>query len=140
MAYDDNNVFARIIRGELPCHKVLEDETTLAFLDVSPGGRGHTLVLPKARARNIFDIDDAALAALVVRVRRVARAVHRAFGSDGVSIQQFNEEAEGQSVFHLHFHVVPRWEGIPLRISAARTAERPEALAEQAALIRAALQ
>lgn len=139
MSYDDNNVFARIIRGELPSHKVYEDDATLAFLDLTPASRGHTLVLPKARARNILDIDDAALSALIVQVRRIAIAVRKAMNAEGVTIRQFNEPAAGQTVFHLHFHVIPRWDGVPIRPEGG-VSEKKETLAEQAALIRAALQ
>lgn len=114
MDYDPNNIFARIIRGDLTCHKVWEDADTLAFMDIMPMTRGHVLVLSKAPARNLFDIADADLKALIVAVRRTAAAVTAAFACDGVTVQQFNEEAGGQSVFHLHFHVLPRWLGKPL--------------------------
>jgi histidine triad (HIT) family protein len=139
MAYDDNNVFARIIRGELPSHKVLEDEMTLAIMDITPVSRGHTLVMPKARARNILDIDDGTLSTLITRVRRVAVAAQKAMKSEGVTIRQFSEPAAGQTVFHMHFHVIPRWDGVPMRPEGG-AAEKKETLAEQAALIRAALQ
>ncbi|MCW5697726.1 MAG: HIT family protein [Bauldia sp.] len=115
MAYDPDNIFAKILRGELPAHKVYEDDATLAFMDIMPISRGHVLVLSKAPARNILDIDAADLARVVAVVQRVARAAKEALGADGVTIQQFNEPAGGQTVFHLHFHVVPRWEGQPLR-------------------------
>ncbi len=138
LAYDDTNVFARILRGELPSYKVYEDATTLAFLDIMPTTRGHTLVLPKARVAQLYDIGDADLAALMSTVRRVARAARRAFAADGISLAQFNEAAGGQSVFHLHFHVQPRWEGVPLRPHGAVKAD-PAALAADAALLRAAM-
>jgi histidine triad (HIT) family protein len=109
--YDPGNVFARILRGELPAARVFEDEHVLAILDAFPQARGHTLVLPKAAARNLFDIDPEALRELVARVQQVARAVHEALEPDGITISQFNGAAGGQSVFHLHFHIIPRWEG-----------------------------
>lgn len=112
--YDEGNIFARILRGELPAAKVFEDEHALAILDVFPQSHGHTLVLPKQPARNLLDIEPEALAALIGRVQRVARAVHDALQPDGLTISQFNGAAGGQSVFHLHFHVIPRWEGRPL--------------------------
>ena len=113
MSYDDSNVFAKILRGELPAHKVYEDEQTLAFMDIMPRGKGHTLVIPKTPARNILDATPEQLAACMATVQRIARAVMKAFDAPGVTIQQFNESAGGQVVFHLHFHVLPRWEGVP---------------------------
>ena len=115
MAYDTNNVFAKILRGEIPAHKVLEDDDVIVFMDVMPQGPGHTLVVPKAASRNLLDADPAVLAKLLPTVQRVARAVKDAFAADGVSIFQYNEPAGGQSVFHLHIHVVPRFEGVPLK-------------------------
>ena len=114
-AYDDANIFAKILRGEIPCAKVFEDERTLAFMDVMPQGDGHTLVIPKARARTLFDLAPDDLAALMPRVQRVAAAARAAFDADGLTLLQFNEPAGGQSVFHLHVHVIPRFEGVPLR-------------------------
>lgn len=113
-AYDPDNIFARILRGELPAARVFEDDHALAFLDLFPQSRGHTLVLPKAPARNLLDIESHALRELIVRVQRVARAVREAVQPDGLTISQFNGAAGGQSVFHLHFHIIPRWEGRPL--------------------------
>ena len=115
MAYDTNNVFAKILRGEIPAHKVFEDDDVIVFMDVMPQGPGHTLVVPKAASRNLLDADPAVLAKLLPTVQRVARAVKDAFAADGVSIFQYNEPAGGQSVFHLHIHVVPRFEGVPLK-------------------------
>ncbi len=138
MVYDDSNVFARILRGELPSYKVFEDDATLAFLDIMPIAEGHTLVLPKARAVNLYDIGDDDLAAMMKSVRRVARAAKSAFGADGVMLQQFSEAAAGQSVFHLHVHVVPRREGVPLLRHGA-TREKPEVLQANAERLRAAL-
>lgn len=112
--YDDGNIFAKILRGEIPCAKVYEDEVAIAFMDVMPQGEGHTLVVPKAKARNILDIGPEDLQALIVRVQKVARAVQAAFSADGLTIFQFSEPAGGQTVFHLHFHVLPRFEGVPL--------------------------
>jgi histidine triad (HIT) family protein len=113
--YDTQNVFAKILRGELPCHKVHEDERTLVIMDIMPRADGHVLVLPKNPSRNIFDVAPEHLAATMETVRKTAAAVKKAFGADGVTIQQFNESAGGQVVFHLHIHVIPRREGVPLR-------------------------
>lgn len=109
--YDPENPFAKILRGELPCARVFEDDHALAFLDLYPQSRGHTLVLPKAPARNLLDIEEDALRELIVRVRRVALGVRAALRPDGLTISQFNGAAGGQSVFHLHFHIIPRWTG-----------------------------
>lgn len=114
MSYDPNNVFAKILRGEIPTHKVLEDDDVVVFMDVMPQAAGHTLVVPKAPSRNLLDADGAVLAKLLPVVQKVARAVKTAFAADGISIFQYNEPAGGQSVFHLHIHVVPRHEGVPL--------------------------
>ncbi len=113
--YDSQNVFAKILRGELPCHKVYEDERTLVIMDIMPRADGHVLVLPKAPSRNILDVAPDDLAAVMETVRKTAAAVRKAFDADGVTIQQFNESAGGQVVFHLHVHVIPRREGVPLR-------------------------
>ena len=137
-SYDPNNIFAKILRGELPCYKVYEDDKTFAFLDIMPRAPGHTLVLPKAPSRNLLDADPETLSALIVRVQRIARAVKEAFDCDGVTIRQFNEPAGGQTVFHLHFHILPRWEDLPLKPHGGDP-EKPEVLAEQAAKIRRAI-
>ena len=113
--YDPNNIFARILRGEAPCVKVYEDDVSLAFMDVMPRTEGHTLVIPRAPARNLFDIDAQDLARFMPSVQKVARAVMAGMKAEGLSVQQFNEEAGGQQVFHLHFHVLPRWPGVSLR-------------------------
>jgi histidine triad (HIT) family protein len=139
MAYDPNNVFARILRGEIPAHKVHEDAHTLAFMDVMPQAEGHTLVIPKAPAENIFDLPPEALAATILTTQRVARAVRKAFGAPGILIAQLNGPEAGQSVFHLHFHVVPRREGLDLRFHARDMAE-PGLLAAHAERVRAALE
>ena len=137
-AYDDSNVFAKILRGELPAHKVYEDDQTLAIMDVMPRGDGHCLVIPKQPARNILDIDPQSLAAVAHTTQVVARAVVKAFDADGVTIQQFNESAGGQVVFHLHVHILPRFEGIALR-SHTGEMEKPEVLAANAETIKGAL-
>jgi len=138
MTYDDNNVFAKILRGELPCHKVYETEHVLAFMDIMPRGEGHVLVVPKAKARNIFDAKPDDLAELAKAVQIVARATKEAFAADGLTIQQFNESAGGQVVFHLHVHVIPRFEGVPLKPHTGQM-EANDVLAEHAERIRAAL-
>lgn len=138
MAYDDTNIFARILRGELPAHKVYEDEAVVAFMDVMPQGQGHTLVVPKAPSRNLLDADPAMFGALFSAVQKVALAVRKAFSADGVTIQQFNEIAAGQSVYHLHVHVLPRFDGVPLKPHTGAM-EKPEVLADNAEKIRAAL-
>src|SRR5262249_17109533 len=112
--YDPNNIFAKILRGELPCHKVYEDERTIAFLDIMPRAPGHTLVVPKSPARNILDIGPDDLAHVAKITQKIARAAVNVFSADGITIQQFNEPAGGQVVFHLHVHVIPRKEGVAL--------------------------
>ncbi len=114
-AYDDNNIFAKILKGEIPSYRVYEDEHTVAFMDVMPQSPGHTLVVPKAPSRNIFDADPAALQQAITVVQKIAVAVREAFDADGVYIAQFNEPPAGQTVFHLHFHVIPRLEGVALK-------------------------
>jgi histidine triad (HIT) family protein len=138
MAYDTNNVFARILRGEIPAHKVYEDEHTLAFMDVMPQADGHTLVIPKAAAENLLDLAPAALSATILTTQRIARAVARAFDSPGILVAQLNGREAGQTVFHCHFHVVPRRQGIELRFHSRDMAD-PQVLAEHAARVRAAL-
>jgi histidine triad (HIT) family protein len=137
VAYDPDNVFAKILRGELPCHKVYEDEAALAFMDIMPRGDGHVLVIPKTPARGLLDIDAAALGQLIKRVQHVAKAATAAFDADGLTIQQFNESAGGQVVFHLHFHILPRWEGVALKPPG--TMGDQERLKAHAEKIRAAL-
>lgn len=139
MSYDTDNIFARILRGEIPCHKVHEDEHTLAFMDVMPQADGHTLVIPKAPSRNLLDADPAMLGVLMASVQKVANAVRKAFGAEGMLIQQFNEPAAGQTVFHLHFHVLPRSAGVSLRPHSGKMADHA-LLARHAELIRAALE
>ena len=138
MSYDSNNVFARLLRGEIPSHTVYEDEHTLAFMDVMPQADGHALVIPKAEAENLFDLPGPALAATILTTQRVARAVQKAFAAPGILIAQLNGPAAGQSVFHLHFHVLPRHEGLDLRFHARDMAD-PKLLAAHAARVRTAL-
>ena len=114
-AYDSNNIFAKILKGEIPSYRVYEDEHTVAFMDVMPQSPGHTLVLPKSPSRNMLDADPASLQHAISVVQKVAIAVREAFDADGVYIAQFNEPAAGQTVFHLHFHVIPRHEGVALK-------------------------
>ncbi len=113
--YDPNNIFAKILRGEAPCMRIFEDEVSLAFMDVMPRAEGHTLVIPKVPARNLFDIEPEDLVRFMPSVQKVAHAVRDGMKAEGISLQQFNEVAGGQQVFHLHFHVLPRWTGVPLR-------------------------
>ena len=167
MAYDTNNVFARILRGEIPAHKVFEDDRTIAFMDVMPQADGHALVIPRHPAENLFDLPAEHLEATIRTTQRVARAVKKAFEAPGIMIAQLNGPAAGQSVFHVHFHVVPRHAGIEMtcsprvsrcptksvpptsRRNAAATAEGiphardmadPARLSEHAERVRAALQ
>jgi histidine triad (HIT) family protein len=135
--YEDTNVFAKILRAEMPAHKVFEDDVAFAFMDIMPRADGHTLVIPKAPCRNLLDIAPADLSALMPRVQKVARGVRQAMRADGLTLQQFNEEAGGQIVFHLHFHILPRWSGVALRPPG--NMEKPEILAAHAETIRAAL-
>jgi histidine triad (HIT) family protein len=137
-AYDQTNIFAKILRGEIPCHKVYEDEKSLAFLDIMPRAPGHVLVIPKAPARNILDIAPDDLAHVMKIAQRIAKVSVDVFGADGVTLQQFSESAGGQVVFHLHVHVIPRKEGIALKPPAS-VKEAPDVLKEQAAKLSAAL-
>lgn len=114
-AYDDSNIFAKILRGEIPSVKLYEDDHTLAFMDVMPQAPGHLLVIPKQGSRNLLDADPAVLSNLLPVVQKLARAAKEAFDADGVYVAQFNEPAAGQTVFHLHFHVIPRHEGAALK-------------------------
>jgi histidine triad (HIT) family protein len=137
-AYDPNNIFAKILRGELPCYKVYEDDKALAFLDIMPRAPGHVLVLPKAPARNILDVAPDDLTHVVKVAQKIAKVSVEMFGADGVTLQQFSESAGGQVVFHLHVHVIPRQEGIALKPPAS-VKEDPQVLKEQAARLMAAL-
>ena len=137
-AYDNNNVFAKILRGEFPCHKVYEDDHVLAFLDIMPRAPGHTLVIPKAPARNILDIRIEDYLHVARATHKIAAAAKKAFHADGITIQQFNETAGGQVVFHLHAHVMPRHEGTALLPPASRK-EDGRVLEANAAKLKAAL-
>lgn len=137
-AYDSNNVFAKILRGELPAAKIYEDDDTLAFMDIMPRGPGHALVVPKRPARNILDIEPDSLSAVIRTAQKIAKASKLAFGANGVTVQQFNEQAGGQVVFHLHVHVIPRFEGVALKPPGGPM-EKPDVLAEAADKIKAAL-
>ena len=136
--YDDQNVFAKILRGEIPCHKVLESQRTLAFLDIMPRSPGHTLVIPKAPARGIFDIPADDLADVARTAQTIALAAAKAFDAEGIILQQFSEAASGQVVFHLHMHVMPVRAGIELLPAQSRP-EDPEVLRDNAAKLIAAL-
>ena len=138
LPYDPTNIFARILRGELPAHKVYEDEDTLAFMDIMPRGDGHALVIPKQPSRNVLDVDAESLAAVMRTVQKVARASVKAFGADGVTVQQFNEPAGGQVVFHLHVHVIPRFDGVVLKPHTGQMEDQAK-LAASAEKLRAAL-
>lgn len=138
MAYDNDNIFAKILRGEMPAYTVYENADCLAFMDVMPQSAGHTLVLPKAAAENLFDLDETAAAKLIISVQHVARGVKAAFVPDGIKLLQFNGPVAGQTVFHFHMHIVPCYEGrTPARH--ARTMAPAEILEEHAAKIRNAL-
>ncbi len=138
-AYDQNNIFAKILRGELPCYKVYEDERAFVFLDIMPRAAGHALVIPKNPARNVLDVAPEDLAHVMTVAQKVAKAGMQAFDADGVTIQQFNESAGGQVVFHLHVHVIPRKEGVMLKPPASEK-EKPETLATQAKKLAEAMQ
>ncbi|MBB3394377.1 MULTISPECIES: HIT family protein [unclassified Rhizobium] len=137
-AYDSNNIFAKILRGEIPSHRIYEDEHTVAFMDVMPQAPGHVLVVPKAASRNILDADPAVLVQTIPVVQKIANAVKEAFDANGVLVCQFNESAAGQTIFHLHFHVIPRYEGMALRPHSGQM-EDNTVLAANAEKIRAEL-
>ena len=122
--YDDQNVFAKILRGEMPCFRLYEDADTLAFMDIMPRADGHCLVIPKKAARNILDVDADSMAAVMRTVQKLSHAVMTAFAADGVTIQQFNESAGGQVVFHLHVHVLPRHAGVSLKPHTGEMADK----------------
>ncbi len=136
--YDDNNIFAKILRGEIPSYKIFEDDRTFAFLDVMPRSHGHTLVIPKARATGFTDITDQDLANLMRTVQTLAPLVVEGIGAEGFMLQQFNGLAAGQTVFHLHIHIVPRWADQSLRAH-GQTMEDQDVLAANAEKIRAAV-
>jgi histidine triad (HIT) family protein len=136
ITYDPENIFAKILRGKIPAHKVYEDEHVLAFMDIMPRADGHVLVIPKEPARNILDIAPDVLSSLVIGVQKVAIAVKAAMNADGLTIQQFTESAGGQVVFHIHFHVIPRFEGVPMMPHSGQMAD-PDVLKVNAQRIRA---
>jgi histidine triad (HIT) family protein len=137
-SYDPNNVFAKILRGELPAYKIFEDDKVFSFLDIMPRAPGHTLVIPKSPVRNLLDIEPDDLGHLIKATQTIARAVVNVFGADGLTIQQFNEPAGGQVVFHLHIHVIPRKMGVALKPPAS-VKEDPAVLSDQALRLIAAL-
>ncbi len=137
-AYDSANIFAKILRGEIPCHKVYEDADALVFMDVMPQSTGHALVVPKAASRNLLDADAARLGHLMQLVQNIAVAAKTAFAADGITIMQFNEPAGGQTVFHLHIHVIPRFDGVPLKPHSGQM-EDAAVLAANAEKLKAAL-
>ena len=114
MPYDPNNIFAKILRGEIPCVKIYEDAKTLAFMDVMPEAEGHVLVVPKEPAENILDLSPEGLAAMMATTQKLAKAVDKALEPDGILLKQYNRAAAGQSIFHVHVHIVPRWDGVPM--------------------------
>ncbi len=132
MTYDPDNIFGKILSGAIPAHKVYEDADVLAIMDVFPQSRGHTLVIPKAPSRNLLDADPQVLSALMPTIQKLARAVVAATGADGFRLVQFNEEASGQTVFHLHFHIIPAYVGHELARHAAGTRADDAELAQLA--------
>jgi histidine triad (HIT) family protein len=135
--YQPDNIFAKILRGELPAHKVFEDDVAVAFLDIMPQSPGHTLVVPKLASRGLLDFPADGWGPFMGRVQLVAAAVKKGMDAEGLSVRQFEGAAGGQTVFHLHFHVLPRWEGVALRRH-ADSVEKPDVLKAHAAKIRAA--
>jgi histidine triad (HIT) family protein len=123
MAYDPNNIFAKIVRGEAPCFKVYEDDKTLAFMDIMPQAEGHTLVIPKEGAESIFDLSPDGAAALIKTTKKIAAAVKEVTKSPGIMLAQLNGQAAGQTVYHIHFHVIPRSGGIDLKLHAREKAD-----------------
>jgi histidine triad (HIT) family protein len=136
--YDPNNIFAKILRGEIPSHKIYEDDDALAFMDVMPQVDGHCLVIPKTPSRGLDDAEASTLAKLMPIVQKVARAAVKAMNADGFQIRQYNEAAGGQTVFHLHFHILPMKEGVPMKPHSGQMADH-SMLAEQAKRMRSAL-
>ena len=138
MTYDPDNIFAKILRNEIPSTRVYEDDATLVFMDIMPRADGHCLVIPKTPCRNLLDATPDQLSAVMATVQKLSRAVMTAFDAEGVTVQQFNEAAGGQEVFHLHFHVLPRHSGISLRAPGQMGDQ--DAIAAHAQAIRAALE
>ena len=139
MAYDSNNIFAKILRGEVPSVKVYENDKTLAFMDVMPQADGHTLVIPKEPAENIFELSPEGAAAMMETTQKVAKAVKKGLDAPGIMIFQLNGKPAGQSVLHVHFHIVPRSKGVDLKLH-ARGMENPDTLKGFAEKIKAALE
>jgi len=137
--YDDQNIFAKIIAGEAPAIKIFEDDVAVAFMDIFPQSPGHCLVVPKEPARNLLDLSDDMAAKAIQSVQKLARAVEAALQPDGIVVTQFNGAPAGQTVFHLHFHIIPRWEGKPLGRHASGGMASTEELEPIAKRIRAAL-
>lgn len=137
--YDPENIFAKILRGEMPCVKVYEDEHVISFMDIFPQAPGHTLVVPREPVRNALEMSDGALQATIVRVKRIARAVKTALAPDGIVITQFNGAPAGQTIFHVHFHIIPRQDGVALGAHGGGQANMDE-LKDQAARIAAAIE
>ncbi|HPG88419.1 MAG TPA: HIT family protein [Hyphomicrobium sp.] len=138
MSYDSQNIFAKILRGEIPSHTVYEDADAVCFMDVMPQGPGHALIVPKAPSRNMLDADPVVLAKILPLVQKIAIASKSAFGADGITVMQFNEPAGGQTVFHLHYHVIPRFDGVPLKPHTGKM-EDGAVLAANAEKLKAAL-
>src|ERR1700760_2107619 len=138
MPYDNNNIFAKILRGEIPSVKIYEDAKTLAFMDVMPEAEGHVLVVPREGAQDILDLSADGLSAMMATVQRVARAVDKALAPDGILLKQYNRAPAGQSIFHVHFHIVPRWEGVALAPH-GKAMVKPDVLEPIAAKIRATI-
>ncbi|MBV2144611.1 HIT family protein [Falsochrobactrum sp. TDYN1] len=136
--YDNDNIFAKILRGEIPSTRVYETEHVLAFMDVMPQGTGHTLVVPKTPSRNLLDAKPETLVEAIQAVQKIANAVKKAFNADGITVMQFNEPASGQTVYHLHFHVIPRFEGVALKPHSGQM-EDPAVLSANAKKIIASL-
>ncbi len=124
MTYDPQNIFAKILRGEIPAHKIYEDEHAFAFMDVMPQTEGHCLVIPKTASRGLLDADPTVLAHLMVTVQKVAAAAVKATNADGFQLRQYNESAGGQTVFHLHFHILPMKEGVSLKPHSGNMADQ----------------
>ena len=137
--YDNDNIFAKILRGEIPCAKVYEDDDVLSFMDAFPQTRGHTLVIPKAPSRNLLDTDAEVLANLIQKTQMIAKGVNVAFNPDGIVITQFNGAPAGQTVFHLHFHILPRYAGGKMAVHASGKMADMDELDHQATKIRASL-
>lgn len=129
--YDENNIFAKILRGEAPAHKVYEDEETFAFMDIMPMAEGHTLVIPREPAVNMFDLSEDAAAAMIRTTRKLSHAVRAAFDPEGVICAQFSGAPAGQTVFHIHFHIIPRWQNVEMNLHARKMADQ-DVLAEHA--------